>query len=161
MSGYHLCLWGIVGKLEARFMYLKTAVVLGSLALIVACWIFLSRAMRLGYIDSAIGSIRTLVAAEKKYAEAHPEVGYTCSISELPSDEFKIVEQLRAGTRNGYAFQIGGCQVANVRHPNPNYQLTARPLLKKMPAYCSDESGIMKYDESGSVQKCLKSGVPF
>jgi hypothetical protein len=142
-------------------MRLKTLIVLGSLALIVACSIFLSRAMRLGYIDSAIGSMRTLVAVEKKYAEAHPETGYTCSMSALPSDEFKIVEQLRNGTRDKYAFEIVGCQTADAKRPNAKYQLTARPLLKGMPAYCSDQSGIMKYDESGSFQKCLDGGVPF
>jgi hypothetical protein len=99
-------------------MCLKIAIALGSLALVASCWIFLNRAMRLGYIDSAIGSLRTLVDAEKKYAEAHPDAGDTCSMSVLPSDEFKIVEQLRNGTRNGYAFQISGCQVANGARSN-------------------------------------------
>jgi type IV pilus assembly protein PilA len=161
LRGTHLCLLGVEGKVDAGFMRLKTLIIFGSLALIVACWIFLNRGMRLGYIDSAIGSMRTLVDAEKKYAEAHPEVGYTCSISALPSDESKIVEQLRNGTKNQYAFQIGGCQVSNPKLPNPEYQLTARPLLKGMPAYCSDQSGIVKYEESGSAQKCLESGIPF
>jgi hypothetical protein len=133
---------------------------LGAFVLVVA-GILLSRGMRLGYTDPAIGSLRTLVDAEKKCAEAHPEVGYTCSISALPSDTFKIVEQLRTGARNKYAFQIGGCQVANSGHPNTKYQLTARPLVKGMLAYCSDQSGVVKYDESGSVQKCLESGMAF
>jgi len=147
--------------IRANSIRLKLLVVLGSLTLIVAGWIFLSRFMRLGYLDSAIGSMRTLVAAETKYAQTHPEVGYTCSMSALQSDEFKIVEQLRNGTRNGYAFQIGGCQVADAKRPNAKYQLTARPLHKGMSAYCSDQSGIVKYDEGGSVQKCLENGVPF
>jgi hypothetical protein len=82
-------------------------------------------------------------------------------MSALPNDEFKIVEQLRNGARNKYVFEIVGCQTADVNHPNAKYQLTARPMLKGMPAYCSDQSGIMKYDESGSAQKCLDSGVPF
>jgi hypothetical protein len=151
---------GVAGKVEAGFMRLKTLIVLGSLALIVACSIFLSRAMRLGYIDSAIGSMRTLVAAEEKYADAHPETGYTCSMSALPSDEFKIIEQLRNGTRDKYAFEIVGCQAVDAKRPNAKYQLTARPLLKGMPAYCSDQSGVVKYDESGSIEKCLESGVP-
>ncbi len=142
-------------------MRLKLSVVLGSLTLIVAGWIFLSRFIRLGYVDSAIGSMRTLVAAETKYAQAHPEVGFTCSMSALPNDEFKIVEQLRNGIRNEYAFQIGGCQVAEPKLPNAKYQSMARPLLKGMPAYCSNQSGIVKYDEGGSVQKCLESGIPL
>jgi hypothetical protein len=142
-------------------MRLKLLVVLGCLTLIVVGWIFLSRLMRLGYVDSAIGSMRTLVAAETKYAQAHPEVGYTCSMSALPSDEFKIVEELRNGRRNRYAFQIAGCQVADAQRPNGKYQLTARPLVKGMPAFCTDQSGIVKYDENGSVPKCLESGVPL
>jgi hypothetical protein len=147
--------------MEKGFMYLKTAIALGFLALVVACWVFVSRARRLGYIDSATGTIRTLIAAEKKYAETHPAVGYTCSISALPNDEFKVVEQLRNGAWNGYAFQISGCQIANDARSNAKYQLTASPLLKGMPAFCSDQSDIVNYDASGSVQKCLESGVPF
>ena len=142
-------------------MYIKAAIAFGSLAFIVSGWIFLSRAKQLGYVDSAIGSVRTLVAAEKKYAETHPDVGYTCSISSLPSDEFKMVEQLRNGTRDGYAFEIGGCQVAASARSNAKYQLTARPLFKGMPAFCSDQSGVVKYDENGSGPKCLESGVSF
>jgi len=49
----------------------------------------------------------------------------------LPSEEFKIVEQLRNGTRNGYAFQIGGCQVADAKRPNAKYLLMARPLVRE------------------------------
>jgi hypothetical protein len=100
----------------------KIAIALGSLALAVSCWTFLSRAKRLGYIDSAIVSVRTLADAEKKYAEAHPEFGYTCSMSALPSDEFKIVDQLRNGTRNGYAFQSVDVRLkmAHARMPSTN-----------------------------------------
>ena len=138
-------------------MHLKTLIILGSFTLIVAGWIFLSRSMRLGYVDSAIGSMRTLVAAETKYAQAHPGVGYTCSMSALPSDGL-TAGLVRNGTRNEYAFEIAGCEA---KRPNAKYQLTARPLLKEMPGYCSDQSGIVKYDESGSLQKCLESGVPI
>jgi len=104
--------------------------------------------------------MRTLVAAETKYAQAHPEVGYTCSMSLLSSDELTI-ELLKSGRKNEYAFEINGCQPADGIRPNGKYQLTARPLLKEMPAYCSDQSGIVKYDESGSIQKCTDSGVPL
>jgi len=113
-----LYLLGVAGKVAAGFMRLKTLIIFGSLALIVACWIFLSRGMRLGYVDSAIGSMRTLVDAEKKYAEAHPEFGYTCSISALPSDESKIVEQLRNGTRTSTPFKS-----VDVRLQTPNSRI--------------------------------------
>ena len=133
-------------------------VVVGSLILLVAGWIFLSRSTRFGYVDSAIGSMRALVAAETKYAQAHPQIGYVCSLSALPSDEL-TTELVRNGTRNKYAFEIGGCLPGDAKRPNTKYQITARPVLARMPAFCSDESGVVKYEESGSVQKCLESGV--
>lgn len=141
-------------------MRLKTLIVLGPLTLIVAGWIFVSRLKRVGYLDSAIGTMRTLVAIETKYAQTHQKIGYTCSLSALPSDELTagLVKNER---RNGYEFKIGGCLVGDAKRPNGRYRLTARPLLSGMPAFCADESGVLKYDESGSIQSCLESGVPL
>lgn len=130
------------------------------LAIVTGAWVFLGRAKRLGYIDSAIGSIRVLVAAETKFAQTHPSVGYTCTLSALSGDE--LTAQLgRDHTRNGYVFVISGCLTEDVKRPVDRYQITARPLLTEMPAYCSDQSGIVKYDAGGSIQKCLQSGVPI
>ena len=82
------------------------AVSIVALAFLVAVGgIFLSRFKGLGYVDSAIGSIRSLVAAETKYAQAHPQIGYTCVLAALPSDDL-TAELVRTGERNGYAFRI-------------------------------------------------------
>jgi hypothetical protein len=139
-------------------MRLKALIVIGTVTVIVAGWIFLSRSMRLGYVDSAIGSMRILVAAEAKYAQTHPKIGYTCTLSALSSDD-STFELVRNGRRNQYAFEINGC-VGNGKSPNAQYQIRARPLLTGMPAFCSDQSGIVKYDESGSTEKCHTSGIP-
>ena len=135
-------------------------VVLVSSAVIVAGWILVSWLKRIAYVDSAIGSVRTLVAAETKFAQAHPDIGYACTLSALPSDEL-TTELVKNGRRNQYAFEIGGCPAENAKRPATKYQLTARPLVRGMPAFCSDQSGVLKYDESGSIQKCLESGVPW
>ena len=139
---------------------LPVLVVLVSSAFIVAGWIFLSRLKRLAYLDSAIVSVRILVTAETKFAEAHPDIGYICTLSALPSDEL-TAELVKNGRKNEYAFEIGGCSAEDAKRTTTKYQLTARPLVTGMPAFCSDQSGVVKYDESGSIQKCLESGIPL
>ena len=139
---------------------LTALVILGSSALIVAGWILLSRSKRLAYVDSAIGSMRVLVATETGFAQAHPDIGYTCKLSALPSEDL-TAELVKNGRRNEYVFEVIGCPAEDAKRPTTKYQLTARPLVTRMPAFCSDQSGVVKYDESGSIQKCLESGVPI
>jgi hypothetical protein len=139
--------------------FLKAVVVLGSLALIVAAWILLSRLKRLGYVDAAIGSLRTLVDSEVKFAQTHPDIGYACSLSALPNNDLKAAV-IKNGRRNEYAFEIS-CPAEKAKRPSTRYQLTARPLVTGMPAFCSDQTGVVKSDESGSIVKCLGSGVPL
>ena len=138
---------------------LKALVVLGSLAVIVAGWILLNRWKRLGYVDSAIGSIRVLVKSENNFAQTHPDIGYACTLSALPSDDL-TAELVKKGRRNGYTFQID-CPADDAKQPNTRYLLTARPLVMGMAAFCSDQTGVVKYDDSGSIEKCLENGVPI
>jgi hypothetical protein len=117
--------------------------------------------MMLGYVDSAIGRMRTLNDAEAQFAHAHPSVGFTCALSQLPSSG-EIQRLLRGnGIDNGYAFEITGCQESKSGKPNSSYYTSARPLHSGQPAFCSDQSGILKADYSGSVAKCHSNGVPL
>lgn len=117
--------------------------------------------MMLGYVDSAIGRMRVLYAAENQFANEHPERGYTCNLSELPQSG-EVQRLLKGnGIDNGYAFDIVGCQAKGAAKPNPTYYLTARPLHSGQPAYCSDQSGILKADYDGSVERCRASGNPL
>lgn len=132
-----------------------------TLALVIAVlggsW--LRRLMRLGYVDSAIGSIRVLVAAETKYAQTHPLIGYTCMLSDLPVDD-STTGVVRNGRRNEYIIEIIGCG-SDSKTTNSRYQIKVRPLLAGMPAFCADQSGIVKYDDSGSTDRCLAGGTPI
>jgi hypothetical protein len=114
----------------------------------------------LGYLDSAIGRVRTVVAAEDQFAKAHPEVGYTCALSELPRNE-QIARLANDPTENDYNFEIVGCQVPRTQTPNAMYHITARPLRSGLPAFCSDPSGVLRTDDTGSVERCLASGRPW
>jgi len=117
--------------------------------------------MMLGYVDSAILRVRVVSDAETQFAKAHPELGYTCTLSELPRSD--VIARLLTKDRidNGYAFEIIGCQAGAPGNPNSTYYITARPLLSEQPAFCSDRSGIVKSDAAGSVEKCLAKGVPL
>ena len=144
---------------DEKKKFLKALAVLGSVALIVTAWILLSRLKRLGYVDSAIVSLRVLVNSEIKFAQTHPDIGYACTLSALPNDDL-TAELVKNGRRNEYAFEIS-CPVEEAKRPTTKYQLTARPLITGMPAFCSDQTGVVKSDESGSIEKCLQSCVPL
>jgi hypothetical protein len=117
--------------------------------------------MMLGYVDSAIVRMRALSAAEAQFAKTHPELGYTCSFLQLPSTDETVMRIAKNQIVNGYAFDIVGCQAHLAAKPNATYYLTARPLHSGQPAYCSDQSGILKADYDGSAERCRTSGVPL
>jgi hypothetical protein len=116
--------------------------------------------MMLGYVDSAIGRLRVISAAEADFSKAHPALGYTCKLSQLPRSD--VITRLLTKDRidNGYVFEIAGCQALG-SEPNSTYHLTARPLHSEQPAFCSDQSGIVKSDATGSVGECLAEGIPL
>ena len=112
-----------------------------------------------GCVDSAIVRARAVAAAEAGFAKAHPEIGYTCTISQLPQNEL-VARLATGGIDNGYNFGIVGCQALGPQKPNSMYHRAARPLHSGLPALCSDPSGVLRYDDTGSVEKCLATGVP-
>jgi hypothetical protein len=144
---------------KSRKRVLFVIFLIGAVVSVVAYQLWLSPLRRLGYVDSAIGSMRVLVATQARFAQVHPDLGYACALSALPSDEI-TAELIKNGRKNGYAFEISGCHTADGERRNTKYQLTARPLVTGMPAFCSNQSGVVRYDETGSVQKCLQNGVP-
>ena len=117
--------------------------------------------MMFGDVDSAIYRMRVLSVAEAQFAKTHPDLGYTCSFSQLPSSDETVRRVANNRIDNGYAFEIIGCQALGVAKPNETYYITARPLHSGQPAYCSDQSGILKADYNGSVERCRTSGVPL
>ncbi len=138
------------------------SLVVVALALCVLLWFAvrtLRELMMLGYVDSAIGRVRAVVAAETDFAKAHPEIGYTCTISQLPQNQ--LVARLGTGAiDNGYKFEVVGCRGLAPQKQNSMYHVTARPLHSGLPAFCSDPSGVLRSDDTGSVEKCLTTGVP-
>jgi hypothetical protein len=117
--------------------------------------------MMLGYVDSTIVRMRVLYAAESQFSKEHPARGYTCELSELPqSSEIRRLVA-KNSIDNGYTFEIVGCHASVAQTPNLAYYITARPLHTGQPAFCSDQSGILRADYGGSVERCHSNGVPL
>lgn len=113
-------------------------------------------------------SMHILLAAEKSYAKRYPSVGYTCSLSDLggmgagvePGEHqaMLINPRLASGKKDGYAFTVSECK----GKPASTFKLTASPMDENtgMPAYCSDETEVIRSDRGGNSGTCLSSGVP-
>ena len=113
--------------------------------------------MRLGYIDSAIGTLRMVYTAEKQFAEMNPDHEYACALAQLNANGLPPGIVTSSG-RNGYVFELV-CSGGRGNALRRGFQITARPLEKNMSAYCLDQSGIVRYDEGGSTTRCLLSGT--
>ncbi len=139
---------------------LEALVVLASLALIYSVWNIATGLRNLGYLDSVIGTMRELTGSEQRYAEAHPDVGYVCALSALSQDGL-LTSSFENGVKNRYKFEITGCSDKDVKLPNTQFRLTARPLMRGWEAWCSDQSGVLRHEANGSVEKCLEKGTPW
>ena len=62
-------------------------------------------------------------------------------------------------TDNGYTFKIEGCHALVRQTPILTYYITARPLHTGQPAFCSDQSGILRTDYGGAVEKRQSNGA--
>ena len=107
--------------------------------------------------------MRALNTAEIAYAQAHRGSGYTCSFSEL-SRTWGIGEDLAKGKKNGYVFELHDCTTAKAAGPIVRYRLVAYPAVpgkKETPAYCSDESDVIRVAQAGLAEDCLKTGIDW
>jgi type IV pilus assembly protein PilA len=110
--------------------------------------------------SSAVTDVRTLVTAEINYAATHPNVGFTCSLSDLAADNL-ISSQVARGQRTGYTFELRNCSADATGGPNTKFQVVAYPLTPNttgVRAFCTDESDVIKVDPSGSASRCLEGG---
>lgn len=136
----------------------RVAVVAAAVVLVYLALRQVRGSMALGNVDSAIVRVRTICAVEAQFSKTHPQQGYTCAFSQLPPSEeiTRLLERDRID--NGYVFEILGCEAAG---PDKRYHVTARPLHSGEPAFCSDQSGIVRSDAAGSVENCLARGTPL
>jgi type IV pilus assembly protein PilA len=109
---------------------------------------------------SAVATLRALSTAEVSYSTLHPELGYTCSLSELHKADL-VDAGIESGQKNGYAVELLNCRPGDSGPRIVKFQLVARPVALNqtgMRAFCSDESAVIKVDSGGSTQMCLEGG---
>ena len=115
---------------------------------------------------AAIRSIQNIQQAEMMYAETYPTRGYTCSLPALggdpnagqPSAEAAqlLKNDLASGNKSGYIFAISNCAKVSLLGSDrvTGYTVTAVPIIPGKTGnrgFCSDESGITKYDPIGGT----------
>jgi hypothetical protein len=114
-----------------------------------------------GNEGSAVAALRTLNTAEIAYSQSHPAQGYTCDLSDL-SGAWGISKQLATGRKNGYVFQLQRCMATKPDGPIVKYRVVAYPEdagKNGGPAYCSDQSDVIRIARNGSGNDCLSAGV--
>jgi type IV pilus assembly protein PilA len=113
--------------------------------------------------SSAIASVRSIGVAEVGYAQAHPNAGFTCSLSDLAGDR-QISDPLAGGSKNGYAFELSDCSAGTEGKGNVKYRVVAFPVRANatgVRAFCSDESKVIRVETGGSARGCLENGSPL
>jgi hypothetical protein len=102
---------------------------------------------------------------QRHYAAAHPKQGFACELSLLKSSEhvkdseYDPQEFLVSGRHSGYSFAILNCRAA-ANGVVDHYDVIAVPVepgKSGFRAFCSNESGLLWYDNDGSLANCLAS----
>jgi hypothetical protein len=117
---------------------------------------------------SAASALRTLNTAEVTYAATYGQ-GFTCALSDLggmgggggPTQHqaMLIDPRLAGGRKNGYAFALSGCDGPQA----PRYSVSAVPAdpSSGTRAFCSDESGVIRFSMDGKAESCMSAGRPL
>ena len=120
--------------------------------------------------SSAVHLVSEINTAEITYRSAYPDVGFTCTLSNLggnkssaaSSDQAQLLEdRVTSGEVHGYRFELRNCVNSEAAH---KYQVVAYPVVSPqtgMRAFCSDETAMIRVDASGSADDCLASGRPL
>jgi hypothetical protein len=112
---------------------------------------------------SAVGNVRNIITAEVSYSTLHPQTGFTCNLSDLGTAGL-IDASLAGGQKHGYVFALQNCTAEKEGDPASHFQITASPVTYNQTgvrAFCTDESGVTKSDNTGSAQGCVDHGVPL
>ncbi len=114
-----------------------------------------------------VAAMQTILTAEVAYASSYPNVGFTCTLSDLDGfgggernehQAMLINSGLASGHRYGYVFTLSGCAGA----PANGFHLTAAPNGNSYgrKAFCADQSAAIRSSGDGNAATCLASGTP-
>ena len=96
--------------------------------------------------------------AESQFANTHPEIGFTCTLSDLAKpDLFNLDPRIFSGEPyRGYKFSLSGCQ----DKPSGSFRLIAEPVSPATgtKAYCTDATHNVRSSTDGLGSSCISSG---
>jgi hypothetical protein len=108
----------------------------------------------------AVGSLRKIYELENAYASAHRDDGFACQLSQLRPKENMLDANsmnLLTGEWVGYKYEIVAC-AQEKNGVVASYQVAAvplRPWASGVRAFCTDQTGNIFYDHTGSASECL------
>jgi type IV pilus assembly protein PilA len=122
--------------------------------------------------SSAVSSIRNINTAEAAYQTNYPSIGFATTLSNLGGADASCTSAtfasstsaclldstLANGTKSGYIFSATG----GGGTPAVTYTSLATPQVQGQTgqnAYCSDQSGVLFYDTSGTA--CSSTSTPL
>ena len=109
---------------------------------------------------SAVSTVRQLATAEINYQVAHPEEGYSCDLATVVRMG-GLNPELAGRARHGYDFDIRNCASETTGGAISKFNIVAYPLSHNQTgvrAFCTDESGVIRFDPQGSSQECVEHG---
>lgn len=124
--------------------------------------------MRASNESAALGQVRAINRAETTYAATYTGHGFTCTLSDMggmgggEQNEHQAMlldPRLANGRKNGYVFTVTGCDGT----PATRYKIAATPADPNSGAraFCSDESGVMRFSVDGKAATCMSAGQPL
>ena len=127
------------------------ATVLFAALLFVVSFVF--KARELGFMDSAIGSLRELGNSAHVYATSHPKNGFPTSIEEMYAAGL-INDKLRHGLKNRYRYAY----LPRISHQNgavEGYQIHGDPIdgWPKRWHFYTDETGVIRLKEGAPANE--------
>src|SRR6476661_7725377 len=103
-------------------------------------------------------AVQMLGMTESMFARMHPEIGFTCTLSDLAKPNMLNLDpRIFSGEPyHGYKFSLSGCQ----DKPSGSFHLVAEPVSPtgKAKAFCTDATNNVRSSDDGLGSSCLTSG---
>lgn len=113
---------------------------------------------------NAVGKLRRITTLQNDYAVSHPTAGFACHLSPLKptaasNENYDSDAFLLSADHDGCRIEFTSCG-PETDGVVTSYRVTAVPLepgKSGIRAFCTDQTGALWYDASGSPEKCLSA----